>query len=412
MPKFHKTDSSLADNIDEKLREELWGELSEIAKKTSFLAGTPVSRQLYGEFAKTLENHPDVVEQAKETLIHTFAGTNDYVQKSLTENNFEFTPEAMEQLLRTLSVSKDGRESSYHDIYGIPKVTEENMNAVAVHLALNITNGDLAKNFEKSGPEQVSMSQYKIPGVSGYGKYPPAAVQPFAKQVKKEQTKIEPVEKPKKPSFFTNALGKFQRLIHIKGKARDAVETYERKLSEWKRYDESVNQVNRNADRINSGRQNKRNEISEENLKGADQAYLEAQKNNKRGLTSLEVAEMHREANDQFRQLYAGTSLTVSNLTKFKMSDDSVKQIREDIGKLDGLLGKIPNNQDKKESLDNLRQQFSDNMKQQQILRGNVKDTNSRSIEEKLGVNNTKQTTTHSRTHTKNNSPERQNSMG
>ncbi len=412
MPNYIQTNSTMANKVDEKLREELWEELSTIGESTAHLAGTLNSIKKYKEFSDSLKDKPDVVEQAKETVFMTFAGSDRYLSESFQNNGFEFTPDMLDHLVRTLSVTKNGRESSYQDTYGIPKVTEENFDAIAVQLALNITNGDLAKNFDKSGPEKVSLSMHKHPMSAGFNKEQPLDVQPFAKQVKREETKAAPVEKPKKPGFFTNALGKFQRLIHIKGKARDAVETYEKQLAEWKRYDESVNQVNMNADRINSGRQNKRNEISAENIKEADQAYRSAQKKTEKSMGSFEYAEMQRKAHSQFQELYSETSLSVNNLKKVKLSDAAVEQIRNNIRTMDGLLEKVPVKKEAQNSLDGLKEQFSDNMKQQQILRGKVKDTSSGRLEEKLGVNS-KQTETHtrSRTNNKTNELERQNSM-
>ena len=97
---------------------------------------------------------------------------------------------------------------------------------------------------------------------------------------------------------------------------------------------------------------------------------------------------------------------------KVKLSDAAVEQIRNNIRTMDGLLEKVPVKKEAQNSLDGLKEQFSDNMKQQQILRGKVKDTSSGRLEEKLGVNS-KQTETHtrSRSNNKTNALERQNSM-
>ncbi len=85
---------------------------------------------------------------------------------------------------------------------------------------------------------------------------------------------------------------------------------------------------------------------------------------------------MQRKAHSQFQELYAKTSLSVSNLKKVKLSDAAVEQIRDNIRTMDGRLEKVP-----------------------------VK-------EEKLGVNS-KQTETHTRSRSNNKTNElaRQNSM-
>lgn len=381
----------------------MWPQFKEISDRSNGFASANIVKE-YNDISKTLTKEFEIY--STEMLTETFASDTEFATAVQEDDDFQISPQALENLLGTITVTKNGQSKSYRHTYGIPPVDEDNKRAVMAHLALNLTYGDLAKGFEKEGPDKVSMTQYTSPMQRGFKKYEPRDIQPYLKLETKPQTVAIPPKKPenppKKPGLWTRMLAGIQRTFNIDGKAKRAMDNYsaaktryDKVFADWKKYDETIGQKHREIDRKNAEKRKKYEEISEKNVGAAARKFhstqqkIEKEKQDELRIKN-EASKKEKTAQDNFDQAYKRADAYTNMMKTFKVEDKDINTARKAMEEMSQHITKIKDPKYRKKAIeqtDYMNQRFNDCLEKQKILRGEIKDTNVTNLGNKYNVN-------------------------
>ncbi len=129
----------------------------------------------------------------------------------------------------TVSCEKDGEiiTKSYSEYYKLPKVTDNNRDAITAHLFYNFTAGEYADNFLDG---KMTLKSEKIAEDMQTTYY-----EPLVKGLTNAKAKIKKAESMEKPKIngFKSFFGRFFRKIGIKSGWAKEVTEYEADLDKW-----------------------------------------------------------------------------------------------------------------------------------------------------------------------------------
>ncbi len=338
-----------------------------------------ISRELQADEDTRSSLHSKVGNLFKDDVIY-----QDYIHG---KEVFTLSAESVQRLVNTVEVTKEVKKYnvnfmdtySYANMYHLPKVTEENKDAILMHFISNVTVGEAAKGFmDKS----VSLGRF-----SKDQKHDAEVIVPEVPEVIKAKSKIEDSEKAKAPTISRTAkfFGWFQKKF---GMNRAYREEYENYLVEKAKYDDLKN-VTAEKELLS-----RYEALVEEKSNYTSEAYAEVkaekEKQNKRELENKinnEKTEELKDVTDSWENITDRLNTAISFLKRTKMKKDYIDGVKADLASLKTLVGSMEDKKQAKKTYENFEKKVNEALKEQKKIKSKVTSIDDKKLAKKLGMN-------------------------